>query len=405
VSRELSSDDVKFSYERLLRDSPGKTDFAAIDGVEAVDRYRVSFTLREPNAGLLTTMASPQWGAIVNRETVEKHGDLRNRAVGTGPFVLEAWKVELETRLKRNPEYWDKGKPYLDGVILKIIPDEAAIVAGLRSGAIQHAMLEDNRNFDLLKDEKRLIVYRTPRLGYEFLSLNQKSAPFDKMQVVQAINYAIDRNALIRDTARGFGVLTAPATPPMKQWLIEPARWMSFYRVDLDRAKRLLAEAGYPNGFDLTILTIPGLPAMLGNAQAIQAQLRQVGINVRVESLDYPVWIQRWQKKEWTATVNTTNGQADPDAAFYRAFHSKAQNWNNYNNPEVDRLLDEGRAEQNFERRKSVYDRVQIQLLENPGQLYLFVADMIDVTQAGVMDFSQHPTTALWSYANVWLDA
>jgi peptide/nickel transport system substrate-binding protein len=143
---------------------------------------------------------------------------------------------------------------------------------------------------------------------------------------------------------------------------------------------------------------------MFTNAQVVQANLKRVGITLKVESVEYALWIQRWQKKEFDATLNTTGGYADPDSAFYRAFHSKAQNWNNINNPELDKLLDDGRAVFEIEKRKPIYDRIQLALLEKPGHLFLFSTEMIDVTQKTVQGFSQHPTTTLWSYQNVWLD-
>jgi peptide/nickel transport system substrate-binding protein len=143
---------------------------------------------------------------------------------------------------------------------------------------------------------------------------------------------------------------------------------------------------------------------MFTNAQVVQANLKRVGINLKVESVEYALWIQRWQKKEFEATLNTTGGYADPDTAFYRAFHSKAQNWNNINNPELDKLLDDGRAVFEVEKRKPIYDKAQLQLLEKPGHLFLFTAEMIDFTQKNVQGFSQHPTTTLWNYQDVWLE-
>ncbi|MGE3911123.1 MAG: ABC transporter substrate-binding protein [Chloroflexota bacterium] len=404
VSREFVADDVKFSYERLLRESPGKTDFAVIDGVEVLDKYNVRFILNAPNAGVLASMADSRWGAIVNRETVEKAGDLRKVAVGTGPFILEEWQVEQETRLKKNPDYFEKGKPYIDALVLKFIPDEANIVAGLRTGAIHHAMLEDNKNFELLKDQASLTSYRTPRIGYDFFNFNQANAPFNKPEVIRAINYAVNRDECIKAAASGYAVHTAPASPPLKQWQLPEAQWKPFYNVDLEKSRELLAKAGLPNGFDATVLTIPTLPTMFTNAQVVQANLKRVGINLKVESVEYAHWIQRWQKKEFDATLNTTAGYADPDIAFYRAFHSKAQNWNNLNNPELDKLLDEGRAIFEVEKRKPIYDKAQLQLLEKPGHLFLFTAEMIDFTQKNVQGFSQHPTTTLWNYQNVWID-
>jgi peptide/nickel transport system substrate-binding protein len=404
VSRELVADDVKYSYDRLLRESPGKADFAGIDGVEVLDTYDVRFVLSAPNAGLLSTIADSRWGAIVNRETVEKHGDLRTVAVGTGPFILEERKPDQETRFRRNPDYFEKGKPYVESLVLRVIPNEDSIVEGLRAGTIDHAMLEDNRRVEAMKGQPGLQILRMPRLGYDFFNFNQAVAPFNKPEVVQAINYAVDREECIRAGAFGYAALTAPCTPPMKQWQLPEAQWKPYYKVDLEKAKALLAKAGLPNGFEATVLTIPAIPSMFANAQVVQANLKRIGINLRVESVDYNAWIQRWQKKDFEATLNTSSGYADPDTAFYRAFHSKAQNWNNIANPELDRLLDEGRAVIEIEKRKPIYDKVQVQLLERPGHLFLFSAEMIDVAQKRVQGLSQHPTTTLWSYQNVWLD-
>jgi peptide/nickel transport system substrate-binding protein len=190
----------------------------------------------------------------------------------------------------------------------------------------------------------------------------------------------------------------------MRQWQLPEDQWKPFYTVDLERARALLALAGYPNGFSATCLTISTFPTMLANARVIQANLKRIGIDLTIESLDYPRWLERWQRKEFALTLNTTAGFADPDAAFTRPFHSHAQNWNSIRNPDLDRLLDEGRTIFEIEKRKPIYDAVQRMLLERPGHLFLFTPEMIDVTQKGVQGFSQHPTTTLWSYQNVWLD-
>jgi peptide/nickel transport system substrate-binding protein len=403
VSRELTAADVTFSYRRLLSSSSGNTEFTEIDGVEVLDKYHVRFTLSAPNAGLLTTMADSRWGAIVNRESVERYGDLRRTAVGTGPFILEAWQPEQETTFRRNPEYFEKGKPHVEKLIVRIVHDEAQIVAGLRAGTIHHAMLDDNRNVELLAGEAGVQIHRTPRIGFDFLNVNQSRAPFNKADVVQAINYAVDRDACIQAAAAGYAVQTAPCTPPLKQWLLPEEQWKPYYRVDLDRARALLARAGYPNGFEATLLTIPTLPTMFANAQVVQANLKRIGIDLKVESVEYAQWLQRWQRKEFDVTVNTTGGYADPDTVFYQAFHSRAQNWNNLSDTELDRLLDEGRSVFEVEKRKPIYDKVQLRLLAKPGHLFLFTPQMIVVTQKRVHGFSQHPTTMPWNYLNTWL--
>ena len=201
---------------------PASSTSRSIDGVEVLDKYNVRFVLNAANAGILASMADARWGAIVNRETVEKHGSLRKNAVGTGPFILEAWNAEQDTRLKRNPDYFEKGKPYVENLIVRVVPDEASIVEGLRAGAIHHAMLEDNRSFEHLKGVASLQAYRTPRLGYDFLSFNQGSAPFNKIEVIQAINYAVDRDECIKAAASCDAVQTAPCPPAAEA--VAPAR-------------------------------------------------------------------------------------------------------------------------------------------------------------------------------------
>jgi peptide/nickel transport system substrate-binding protein len=404
VGRELVAEDVKFSYERLLRESPGRADFAAIESIEVLDKYHVRFLLTAPSAGLLASMADSRWGAIVNREAVQQHGHLRMVAVGTGPFILDARHDDHELRFRRNPEYFERGKPHLEALVVRTVPDEAEIVAGLGSGAIHHAMLDDNRYYEQLKHDPGLTIHRAPRLGYDFLCFNQATPPFNKPEVIQAISYAVDRDACIRVAAGGYAVQTPPCPPSMKQWQLSDDGWRQYYAVDLQRARTLLAQAGYPDGFEATLLTISSLPALVTNAQVVQASLQRVGITLKIEALEYSRWLTRWQAKAFEATLNTTSGYPDPDTAFYRALHSKAQNWNNLANPELDRLLEEGRTVYEVDRRKPIYDRVQRLLLERPGHLYLFAPEAIDVTQKRVRGFSQHPTTTLWSCQHIWLD-
>src|SRR5215471_13738292 len=169
--QEMTSADVKFTFDRLFEKSPGKSDFIAVDKVEPAGKYAVKFVTKEPFAGLLAALGG-FWGFIISEAGIKKHGDLNKAALGTGPFVLEDWKVEQQMVLKRHPGYFRKELPHVDQLVLRTIPDEANIVAALRTGQIQHAFLEDNKNYGLLKDEKTLTGYRSSRLGYEFLNIN-----------------------------------------------------------------------------------------------------------------------------------------------------------------------------------------------------------------------------------------
>ncbi len=402
--REMTSADVKFTFDRLFEKSPGKSDFIAVDKVEPAGKYAIKFVTKEPFAGLLAALGG-FWGFIISEAGIKKHGDLNKAALGTGPFMLEDWKVEQQMVLKRHPNYFKKTVPYVDEVVLRIIPDEANIVAALRTGQIHHAFIEDNKNYNLLKDEKTLTGYRSSRLGYDFLNINASRGPLKDVRVRQAISWAVDRAQVMRVAAAGFGRLTAPATAPMKQWQLPDEAWMKYYKPDLDRAKKLLAEAGYANGFTIKLGVIPTFPTMVSGAPVIAAQLKKIGITAEIENVEYAVWIKRWLAKDFDLTMNTTPGYADPDTAFFRALHStKGQNWNSWSVPDLDGLLEEGRRTMDPKKRKEIYDRVQILILEHVPQLWLFSADTIDFTQAHVKGFRQHPTTLLYGFEGVWLE-
>src|SRR5215467_1961362 len=412
--QELTSDDVKFTFDRLLdKSAGGKADFTAVDKVEPAGKYQVKFVTKEPFAALLAAL-SGFWGYIVSEAGVKQGGgDLNKTAMGTGPFTLVDWKVEQQMVFKKNPNYWKKGFPYVDEVVIRTIPDEANIVAALRAGQIHHAFIEDNKNWNLLKDEKTLTGYRSSRLGYDYLNMsaNRVNQPPDKpwplkdVRVRQAISWAVDRGAILRVAAAGFGRLTAPATAPMKQWQIPEEQWMRFYKPDVDKAKKLMAEAGQVGGFTVKLCVIPTFPTMVSGAPVIAAQLKKIGINAEIENVEYAVWIKRWLAHDFDMTMNTTPGYADPDTAFFRALHStKGQNWNSWSVPELDALLEDGRRTMDPKKRKEIYDKVQILILENVPHLWLFSAERIDFTQNSVKGFKQHPTTLLYGFEDVWFD-
>src|SRR5438445_1834149 len=399
--QEMTSADVKFTFDRLFESSPGKSDFIAVDKVEPAGKYGVKFITKEPFAGLLAALGG-FWGYIISEAGIKKHGDLNKAALGTGPFMLDDWKVEQQLTLKKHPGYFKSGRPYVDQVILRIIPDEANIVAALRTGQISHAFIEDNKNFNLLKDEKLLTGYRSSRLGYDYLNITATRAPLKDVRVRQAISWAVDRSQVLRVATAGFGRLTAPATGPMKAWQLPEEQWMRYYKPDLERAKKLMAEAGVASGFTVKCMVIPTFPTMVSGAPVIAAQLKRIGITMEIENVEYALWIKRWLAHDFDMTMNTTPGYADPDTAFFRALHStKGQNWNSWSVPELDALLEDGRRTMDGKKRKEIYDKVQLMILENVPHLWLFSADTIDFTQATVKGFRQHPTTLLYGLEGV----
>src|SRR6266542_590215 len=206
--REVVADDVKYTYERVLDPklgSVGRGYLAAIEQIEVADKHTVRISPRQPSASLLAGMAG-NCSSIVPREVA----DLRRTAVGTGRFILQEWIPQSHLKARKNPDYWDKGRPYVDAVEIKIIPDEGNIIAQLRTGNIHHALLEDNKNYLLVKDDKRLIALRSPRLGFDMVNVNHGRKPFTDVRVRQALALAVDRAEVLQAAASGSARSRAP---------------------------------------------------------------------------------------------------------------------------------------------------------------------------------------------------
>ena len=401
--REFVADDVKYTYERVLDPklgSGGRGYLAAIEQIEVADKHTVRISTRQPSASLLAGMAG-NWSSIVPREVA----DLRRTAVGTGPFILQEWIPQSHLKARKNPDYWDKGRPYVDAVEIKIIPDEGNIIAQLRTGNIHHALLEDNKNYLLVKDDKRLNALRSPRLGFDMVNVNHGRKPFTDVRVRQALALAVDRMEILQVAASGLGSVTGPLTPAMKPWALPVETFKEWYTPNPDRAKKLLAEAGFPNGFKTTLKVIPTFPTMVAGAQVIAAQLKKIGVDAQIIQEEYGVWIKVITKPtfDFDLTMNITNGDADPDSLLYRRFHSVEKQWNNDGDPDIDALLDQGKLTVDQSKRKDVYDKVQRLMVDRAIQIWTFAPDMIDVTQSYV-HYPQHFTTNYYGFRTVWLE-
>jgi peptide/nickel transport system substrate-binding protein len=405
--RELVADDVKYTYERVLDPnigSGGRGYLTAIDGIEVPDKATVRLHTKQPSASLLAGLAG-NWSSIVPREEIEKRGDLRRAAVGTGPFVLQEWVPQSHLKARKNPDYWDKGKPYVDALEIKVIPDEGNIIAQLRTGNVHHALLEDNKNYLLVKDDKRLTSLRTPRLGFDCVNINHGRKPFDDVRVRQALALAVDRNEILQAAASGLGSVTGPLTPAMKPWALPLETFKEWYTPNPERAKKLLADAGFPNGLKTTLKVIPTFPTMVAGAQVLAAQWKKIGVEAQIIQEEYGVWIKNFIKPNYNydLTMNITNGEPDPDSLCYRRFHSAEKQWNNGSDPEIDALLDQGKLSIDQAKRKEIYDRMQRLMVEKAMMVWTFSPDLIDVTQSHV-HYEQHFTTAYYGFRTVWLE-
>jgi peptide/nickel transport system substrate-binding protein len=404
--RELTSADVKYSIDRILDPSYasfGRTLMDSIGGVETPDPYTARIVLKNPDAAILASLAS-SWGGIVAKEEVDKAGgELSKSEAGSGPFMLEEWIPNQALKLRRNPNYYIKDQPYLDGLIFQVIPEESSIVAQLRSGNVHLVLLEDNKNFQVVKDIPTLDTIRSRRLGFDYINIDNKKAPFDKLEVRQALSYAIDRREVLMVAASGLGTLTAPVPPALTEYALDPDS-LPEYKPDLDKAKQLLAKAGLPNGFTSSVEMVSTFPSEVIGSQVVADQVKKVGIELELKQFEQGIWNTRWNAREYSLSMNTTGGNADPHSLLYSRLHSKAQNQNNWSDPDVDDLLEQGKVTSDLAKRKEIYAGAQRLLVERVPQIWLFSSDLIHVMKKSVKGYEPHPSTFFQGLVATWLD-
>jgi len=405
--KELDADDVKYSLERQLDEklgSAGRGDLLMIDKIEVVDKSTIRITLNEPSGVFLAALGA-RYNAIIPKDSAPTPDTLRRTAIGTGPFMVEEFVPSQKLVLKKNPDYWDKGKPLLDKLVFQQIPDETSIVAGLRAGTLDAAVLLDAQQFLLLKDDKTLVSMQAPAIQFNTMELPCDVKPLDNPKVRQAISLAIDKPSIVQAAIFGLGQVVGGMPPAMKFWAT-PLDQLPNQKRDVAQAKQLLTEAGFGNGFDLKLRSISGDATYAAIAPVIAANLKDVGIQVKVETIDIGVWIEDWRARREPATLNDWGGFMDPDLLYYRHFHSQpmGMDFRRCASTQLDQLLEKGRATVDPAQRKQYYDAVQKLLAEEVPMIPLFSADTLYVTQPYVKGFTPHPSGWYYGFKDAWLD-
>ncbi len=400
----FSSADVIASFTRILNPdtkAAGASNYASIKSMDAPDANTVVFTLSQPDTPILAAMASVN--ASIVPAAMAKSGDFSSTAVGTGPFMLTKWTPDQETILTANKDYWG-GAPSIDGIDVRIIPDETSILAALRAGTVDFAQLNDPTVATLLKGDPKIQLNTVGSLSYHVLQLNPARSPLDKLEVRQAISCAIDRQEVLDTALLGEGTVTGPVTSPA---YTVPTSELFCYTKDVDKAKSLLASAGMSDGFTLNVIAATGEPPTAVNeATNIQAQLADVGITVTIEPLENSVYVDRWLAGDFDAAIALNGGRPDPYTMYARYF-TKAGNLqkvSNFADDTLDSLLLQGRAESDFAKRLDIFTQFQKQITEDAPWVWLYKAYDYTANQPYVTGFVPSPTDSLLTLAQVKID-
>jgi len=368
--KPMTSADVKYSFERVMNPatgSPTKAYLDVISSIETPDDYTVKLILSEPSAPLLFKIA--ECNGLRVAIVPEGAGDeLATKPVGTGPFKLKEWAKGDHITLERFNEYWDVGFPYADELTFYFQSDPEAMLTMLRTGTVDFA---EPIYYKYAKEVTSKDLYSVVNriTGFHFLLLNTKAdSPFKDKRVRQAVAHAINREEIIKLAFFGYATpIDHPLLPGTPWYVSVPS--LSY---DLDRARELLAEAGYPDGFEDEIVAAP-TPEERKIAEVVASQLLKIGIKLDVKTPEIGAYLDEVVKKRtyhiadcgWTPPT-------EPDIILSSFFHSKGWiNWTGYSDPEVDSLLEEGRKELDPVKRKVIYAEVLRKALPEASIIFI----------------------------------
>lgn len=371
-----------------------------IKEVVAKDKYTVEFHLNFPQAPFLNNLAMSPFG-IASPAAIEKYGEkFGENPVGTGPFKFVEWKKGDSITLEKNPNYWKPGLPKLDKVIFRSIPDNTNRYTALKNGEIDLMTGLNPEDAQSVKENPKLQLFLRPSMNVGYLAFNTKVKPFDDPRVRQALNMTVNKKEIIDSFFAGLAV---PAVNPMP-----PSLWgyndeIQDYPVDLEKAKALLAEAGYPDGFetDLWYMSEPRdyMPNGQKVAEVLQADFAKIGVKVKLVTFDWITYLDKTGKGEHPmAMLGWTGDNGDPDNFLYVLLDKDntrtpdAGNIAFYVNDQLHEILIKAQRSTNQEERIALYKEAQKIIHEDAPWIPLVHSTPPIAAIKEVKGYIPHPT-------------
>lgn len=384
--KEFTAEDVKFTYDKIMDEKTNtvrRSDYELVKKAEVLDPYTFRVTYKQPFSPGLGT-----WGmGIIPKHLLEKEDinttSFNRKPVGTGPFRFVEWVSDEKIVVVANPKYFE-GKPHLDRIIYRVIPEPSLSEMELLTRGVDYYGVFPHQ-FRRMSQVPFLKNYSQPGLSYTYIGYNLKNPLFQDKRVRQALTYATNREEIVQYVLYGLGtVATGPF--PNHLWYSNPKVKPIPY--DPQKARQLLAEAGWKDTDGDGILDKDGKPfrfALITNSGneirkdvgvLAQRQLREVGIDVRFELYEWSVFLKNFiNAKAFDACILGWGLSPDPDD--YQIWHSsqieKGFNFVSYKNPEVDLLWEEGRKEYDVDKRKQIYWRIHELMAEDQPYTFLYV--------------------------------
>ena len=403
----FNAEAVKFSIERQFNpehpaNKLGKYPFANfffgnVKAVEAMDDSTVRFVLKEPRASFLAVLTSGA-ASIVSPTAVRKWGaDYPLNPVGTGPFRYVSWQRGQQVVLEKNPDYW-KGAVKLDRVVYRPIVEDQARLTELMTGAVDLIVGVPPDFVGQLEGSPKVSIAKQVGAHVWYLGINNQKKPFDDKRVRQALNYAVNKDAIVKDVLKGTGAVSKGPVLP-NTWGADAA--LKAYPYDPQKAKQLLAEAGYPNGFSTT-LWVPesgsGMQSPVAMSTVMQSNLKAVGVNVALQTMEWGAFLAKLRSQEQELfALSWMAGTEDPDMVMYPLLHSSQWTPNGpnralYKNTRFDELLTQARLVTDQAERAKLYREAQKILVEDAPWIFVDHEVQISASSKRVQGFKLHPS-------------
>lgn len=393
--------DVKYTFDTLLDPntaSPNASLFSFVKEVDVIDPLTVRFVTEGVGAPLIGYLASAKGAGIIPQGL--DMDALRTHPIGTGPFEFSEWSPGDHITLVKNDHYWQPGLPHLDKVICRFIPDQAASLAALRSGSVDLVDRMVGENALQIENDPSLKVISGPQNLVQILAMNDARPPFDNVLVRRAICYAINRDEIIAatDLKAEWGSPVGSHMTPLSPYYVD---LVGRYPHDPDKARALLAQAGYPHGFETTIYLPQPYQFHVRTGQIIADELRRVGIDCKLQVLEWGQWLDRVYKQwDYDMTVIAHDVSIEPAANFTKGFERVSDDgastyyWQ-YANPYLRDLLTLGRNTNDFNERRTIYAMVQTLISDDAVMAWIQVPHQLEGMNARLMGYHILPLYVL----------
>lgn len=361
----FTAKDVVHTFERILGPdfgSPAQGTFRFVEKAEAVDDYTVRFTLKSPHVDFPLLLGDPVNMALImpHDRTVE---ELVAAPSGTGPFRFQEFVPGESVTVVRNESYWRPGQPYLDEVRFVVMPEMSNQVAALSSATVDLLWQLTAESVPALSGDPSVVVSEVESGFYQPIIMRLDQEPFTDVRVRQAFKYATDRQGMVQAVLQGQGVIgNDQPLPPNHPFAAD----LPAFAHDAEKAKALLAEAGYPDGLEITLYTADLRPGMVATAVAFQEMVKAAGITVKIEEVPGSnYWTEHWMQSP--LVVSNWSLFPSADTILSLVYHS-AGPWNEsgLKNADLDALIEAGRGEAEVAKRQEIYAKAQ-QIIQAEG--------------------------------------